>query len=234
MSRPITIVLADDHQVVRQGLRALLQAEPGLSVIGEAADGLRVADIVQELEPDVLVVDLMMPGLGGLDATRQVAKRSPATRVVILTMHASEAYVIESLRSGACAYVLKDAGASELVRAIREAAAGRRYLSPPFSEQSIETYLRKAREAVHDPYETLTAREREVLHLAAEGLTSAEMAKRLFISPRTAETHRAHILRKLGLRGQTDLVRYALKRGVLPLDAAPRPLRGRRGQAKNP
>jgi DNA-binding NarL/FixJ family response regulator len=230
-----TIVLADDHQVVRQGLRALLESEPGFSVVGEASDGLRVAGVVERLRPDVLVADLMMPGLGGLEVTRQVTRRFPKTRVVILSMHASEAYVVEALRNGASAYVLKDADASQLVRAIREAAAGRRCLSAPFSAQALDSYLRKAREAAADLYETLTSREREVLHLTAEGLTSAGIARRLGISPRTAESHRANILRKLGLRGQTDLIRYTLSRGILPLGAEPaRPPRGRGQPHKNP
>ena len=218
MKGTTTIVLVDDHKVVRQGLRALLEAEPGFSVIGEAADGLHVTGLVDRLKPDVLVVDLMMPGLGGLEVTREVSRRSPTTRVVILSMHANQAYVLEALRNGALAYILKDASAAELIRGISEAAAGRHYLSPPFSERAIEVYLEKARRAAMDSYETLTSRERTVLHLTAEGLTSAEIARRLFISPRTAETHRAHILHKLGLRSQGELVRYAIRRGIIPLE----------------
>src|SRR5437867_7012593 len=175
MSAGIRIFLADEHEVVRQGLRALLEAEPGLSVAGEASDGLAVVNLVEKLRPDVLVVDLMMPGLGGLDVTRQITRRSPRTRVVILSMHANEAFLLEALRNGASAYVMKGASAAELIRAIREVAAGRRYLGPPFSEKGIEAYLRKARTAAADPYESLTDREREGLHLAAEGLRSAEM-----------------------------------------------------------
>jgi DNA-binding NarL/FixJ family response regulator len=133
-------------------------------------------------------------------------------------MYANEAFLLEALRNGASAYVMKGASAAELIRAIREAAAGRRYLSPPFSGKAIETYLRKAKAAAADPYDTLTGREREVFHLAAEGLTSAQIAGRLGISPRTAESHRSRALHKLGLIGQTDLVRYALRRGVVPLE----------------
>jgi DNA-binding NarL/FixJ family response regulator len=213
-----TIVLADDHEVVRQGLCALLEAEPGFKIVGTAADGLDVADLVAELRPDVLVVDLMMPGLSGLDVTRQVTKRCPSTRVIILSMYSNEPFLLEALRNGASGYVLKGASAAELIRAIREVSAGRRYLSPPFTENAIESYVRKAKTAAADPYDSLTVREREVLHLAAEGLTSAEIAVRLGISPRTAESHRARILHKLGLNGQTELVRYALRRGVVPLE----------------
>jgi len=213
-----TIVLADDHHVVRQGLRGLLEAEPDFSVVGETGDGLEVAQLVERLQPDVLLLDLMMPGLNGLEVTRRLSQRSLQTRVVILSMYANEAYVLEALRAGAAAYVLKESTSAELVRAIREAIAGRRYLSPPLSERAIETYVQKAKEAMLDPYETLTNREREVLHLAAEGHTNAKIAARLFISRRTVETHRTNLMRKLGLRTQTDLIRYALQRGILPME----------------
>jgi two-component system response regulator NreC len=213
-----TIVLADDHHVVRQGLRSLLEAEPGFSVVGETGDGLEAAQLVERLQPDVLVLDLMMPSLNGLEVTRQVSQRSPQTHVVILSMHANEAHVLEALRAGAAAYVLKESTSAELVRAVHEAVAGRRYLSPPLSERAIEVYLQKAKPAALDPYETLTAREREVLHLVAEGHTNAEIADRLFISRRTVETHRANLMRKLSLRTPTDLISYALRRGILPME----------------
>lgn len=218
MGKTTTIVLADDHQVVRQGLRLLLDAEPDFTVVGEAADGLQAVDLSERLTPNVLVVDLVMPGLGGLDVTRRCRQRSPKTRVVVLSMYASDAYVIEALRSGASAYVLKGSSAAELVLAIREAAEGRRYLSSPLSEKAIETYVREASDTHLDLYQSLTLREREVLHLAAEGLSSAAIAERLGISPRTAETHRTHVMGKLGLHSRTDLIRYALKRGLLPAE----------------
>ena len=194
----VTIVLADDHNVVRQALRTLLETEPRFVVLGEAGDGLQAVELAARLEPDVLVVDLMMPGLGGMEVTRQLARRSPATRVVILSMSISEAHVLEALRSGARGYVRKDATAADLIHA-------------------IETYRRRAAEAL-DPYDTLTSREREVFHLAAEDLGNVEIAARLGISPRTVETHRANALHKLRLRRQGDVVRYALRRGLLPLD----------------
>jgi two-component system response regulator NreC len=213
-----TIVLADDHPVVRHGLRALLHAEPGLCVVGETGDGLEVVQLVERLKPDVLILDLVIPGLNGLEVTRQVSRRSPQTHVVILSMHTDEAHVLEALRAGATAYVPKESTSAELVRAIREVIAGRRYLSPPLSEHAIEAYVEKAKTAALDPYDTLTAREREVLHLAAEGHSNAEIAARLSISPRTAETHRAHLMRKLGLHSQADLIRYALRREILPME----------------
>jgi two-component system response regulator NreC len=213
-----TIVLADDHHVVRQGLRALLAAEPGFSVVAEAADGLTTADLVERLKPNVLVLDLMMPHLGGLEVARQVRRRSPQTRVVVLSIHANEAYVLEALRNGVAGSVLKESTAADLVQAVREAVAGRRYLSPPLSERAIELYVQKAQATLPDIYETLTSREREVLHLAAEGLSNADIAARLSITRRTAETHRARVMRKLGLRNQTELIRYALRRGILPME----------------
>lgn len=215
MSRT-TIVLADDHQIVRQGLRALLEAEPDFSIVGEAGDGLEAVRLVERLTPHVLVLDLMMPGLSGLEVTRDVCRRLPKTRVVILSMHASEGHVLEALRNGAGGYVLKNASATDLVQAVRTVAAGRRYLSPPLSDTLIEAYRQKAQSTPLDPYETLTTRERQVLHLAAEGRPNPDIATRLFVSPRTVETHRANLMRKLGLRSQTDLVRYALRRGIVP------------------
>jgi len=214
----ITLVLADDHHVVRQALRTLLESEPGFVVVGEASDGLRVADLVARLEPDVLLADLMMPGLNGMEVTRQVRKRCANTRVVLLSMHMNEAHVLEALRSGVHGYVRKDATASDLIGAIHAVMAGQLYMSPPFSDQAIDAYRQRAEESAVDPYERLTAREREVLHLAAEGLGNTEMAARLGISPRTAETHRARVMQKLGLRRLADLVRFALRRGLMPLD----------------
>lgn len=218
MSERISIVLADDHHVVRQALRTLLETESQFVVVGETSDGLKVVDLVGRLDPRVLVVDLMMPGLGGMEVTRQVTRRHAKTGVVILSMHMNEAHVLEALRSGAHGYVRKDATATDLIRAIREVAAGHLYLSPPFSDKAIEAYRQRAAEAEIDPYDRLTAREREVLHLAAEGLGNIEIGERLGISPRTVETHRANVMRKLGLRRLADVVRYALRRGLLSLD----------------
>lgn len=214
----ITIVLADDHQVVRQGLRALLKAEADFNVVGEAGDGLEALRLVEQLKPNVLVVDVMMPGLNGLEVSRQLNKHSPATHVVVLSMYSNEAYVLEALGNGASAYVLKDSSSADLVHAVREVAAGRRYLSPPLSDRAIEAYQEKAKAATLDKHETLTTREREVLQLSAEGHTSTEIAARLGISSRTAETHRSNLMHKLGLHTQADLIRYALRRGIIPLD----------------
>lgn len=213
-----TIVLAEDHQILREGLRALLSAEPDLSVVGEAAEGLGVADMVERLRPDLLVVDLMMPGLGGLDVLIQVRQRVPQTRAIVLSMHADESYVLAALRNGAVGYVLKNAGVEDLLRAIRSVLLGQIYLSTQLSERAILSYVERARDATGDSYDALTPREREVLHLVAEGHTSAEIAQRLTISPRTAEIHRTNLMRKLDLHSQTELVRYAIKRGIISLD----------------
>ncbi|HBI43763.1 MAG TPA: DNA-binding response regulator [Planctomycetales bacterium] len=210
----IILFVAGDHRIVRQGLCALLRTEPDFRVAGEAADGSETLRRVERLRPDVLVMDLMMPGLGGLETARQVVRLSPRTRIVVLSMHSNEAYVVESLRAGAVAYVLKESGADELIRAVREAAAGRRFLSPAISQESLEVYMRKADKPARDPYETLTVREREVFHLTAEGQSGVVVAERLFISPRTVESHRANLMRKLGLRNHKELIRYAAKRGI--------------------
>jgi two-component system response regulator NreC len=213
-----TIVLAEDHRIVRQGLRALLEAEADFSLVGEAGDGLEAVRLTEQLQPDVVVLDLMMPGINGLEATRQIRNCCPKTHVVILSMHADESYVLEALRNGASGYVLKDSSADDLARAVREVVAGRRYLSAPLSERAIEVYIQEAQETPLDPYEKLTNREREVLHLVAAGHSSTEIAERLSISSRTVETHRANMMRKLNLNSQTDLIRYALKRGIIPME----------------
>jgi len=214
----ITIVLADDHTIVRQGLRVLLEAEPDFLVVGESANGLEVPGLVERMQPNVLVLDVMMPGISGLEVTWQVRESSPETSVIILSMHANEAYVLAALRNGATGYVLKDSSASDLLEAIREVSLGRRYLSPPLSEPSLENYLEKARSAPVTTHDSLTSREREVLQLAAGGHTSHEIASLLAISPRTAEAHRANLMRKLGLRVPADLIRYALQQGIISVE----------------
>lgn len=212
------ILLADDHNIVRQGLRALLESEPHFHLVGEASDGIEAVRLAERLKPDVLITDVMMPGLNGLEVTRQVTKSSSKTRVIILSMYTNDAYVFEAFKNGALGYVLKDSQASDLIQAVREVIAGRRYLSPPLSERALELYSRKVESVPEDQYELLTTREREVLQQVAEGRTSAEIANRLFISPRTAEGHRANLMRKLHLQTNADLIRFALKRGILPMD----------------
>jgi DNA-binding NarL/FixJ family response regulator len=215
MTARITIALAEDHRVVRDGGRRLLEAEPDYVVVGEAADGLEVLPLVQRLKPQVLVVDLMMPGLGGLEVTAAVTHKVPATRIVILSMYHEDVFVLEALRNGAAGFVSKDASGVELVRAVHEVVAGRHFLSPPLSEVVIQAYL-GGKTGGGDAYGTLTRREREVLHLVAEGLSAKEIARRLGMSPRTAETHRSHVMHKLGLHSRTELIRFAIRRGIVP------------------
>ncbi|MCX6020986.1 MAG: response regulator transcription factor [Chloroflexi bacterium] len=213
----ISILLAEDHQIVRQGLRALLVSEPDFVLVGEATNGLEALELAERQQPAVLVLDLMMPGLHGLEVIRRLRQTAPRTRVVVLSMHSTEAYVLEALRYGANAYLLKDSSIAELAQAVRAAAVGQRYLGAPLSQHAIEAYLERAHAAPLDPYETLTDRERQVLQLAAEGFGAAEIAARLSISPRTVETHRSNLMRKLELHGQSDVIRFALRRGLLPL-----------------
>src|SRR5947209_5057851 len=162
---PVSIVLADDHALVRQGISALLAEVPEFRVVGETGDGMEALRLIDRLRPHVLVADVTMPGLGGLEVTRRVSQQSPQTRVIILSMHADEAYVLEALRNGAAGYVLKGSQAADLIEAIREVAAGRPYLAPPLTRYVVEAYLEKAQGGSLDVYSTLTNREREVLHL---------------------------------------------------------------------
>ena len=214
----VTVLLADDHPIVRQGMKHLLETESDVTVIGEAADGLETVQLVEKLKPRVLVVDMMMPGLNGLEILRQVKKRSPNTLSIVLSMQSADAYVVEALKSGALAYILKDSGPGELVIAIGQVIQGHRFLSPKLAERLINSYLETSDKTVLDPYELLTDREREVLQMASEGLTTLEIARRLSISPRTAELHRGRMMSKLGMHNQSELIRYAIKRGILPLD----------------
>jgi DNA-binding NarL/FixJ family response regulator len=211
----ITVLLADDHPIVREGLRRLIEAENDLAVAAETGDGLEVVPLAERLRPDVVVLDLMLPGLGGLEIVRRVRQQLPSTRVVMLSMYSSPGYVAEALAGGASAYVLKKSTWSELVTAIRAAVGGQVYLDTSLSPEAVEHQRRRARGPV-DLYDTLTRREREVLHLVSEGLSSAEIAGRLGISPRTIEMHRRHLVQKLELTGQAALVRYALQRGLHP------------------
>jgi len=214
----ISIILADDHPVVRRGMQALLESEQDFSIVGVASDGLEAVELTERLKPDVLVLDLMMPGLSGLEALRILRERSPRTRIVILSMYSSSAFVAQALQNGAVGYVLKECTEENLVRAVREAAVGRRFLSPPVTEIAIDAYIEQSKTGPFDPHETLTPRQREVLQLAAEGKTNAEIAARLNISQRTVENHRATLMQRLGLQNQTELIRHAMRHGLIPLD----------------
>jgi len=217
----IRLLLVDDHVILRQGLKAILEQETDLQIVGETTNGLEVVQMVETLRPDIVLLDLMLPGVNGLEIARLIRSRHPATRVIILSMYSTLAYVATALHHGAGGYVLKDAGAEDLIQAIREVAAGRRYLSHPLNEAAIAEYQSRSRETTMDLYEKLTAREREVLSLAAHGLTNIEMGARLHISPRTVEIHRSNLMRKLGLRTRSEMLRFAVARGILLVDYNP-------------
>ena len=209
-----TAIIADDHEIVRRGLRGILESESSCSVVAEASDGLAAAQLVDKHKPNVLILDLNMPRLHGIEVLRQTRTTSPNTRVIVLSMHNDEPYVIESLRAGAAAYILKGSESQEILQALKEVLGGRRFLSATLSEWAINALVAKPADDA-DPLQSLTQRERMVVQLAAEGHTNAEIAEKLFISPRTAETHRTNLLRKLGLQTQTDLVRFAIRKGLI-------------------
>jgi DNA-binding NarL/FixJ family response regulator len=208
----IRIALAEDHKLVREGLKALLHNEPAFELVGEASDGLQAVEMVEKNKPDVLLLDLRMPRLHGIEVLRQLRDQH-RTRVVVVSMHSDEPYVVEALKNGVSGYVLKDCPPSELIHAIRIAAAGGQYLCESLRQKAISATLKRLVPGVQGPQ--LTKRELLVLELAAEGKTSSEIAKSLFISRRTAEAHRANLMKKLGLKTQTDLVLYAVRNGLI-------------------
>jgi two-component system response regulator NreC len=214
----IKIFLADDHAIIRQGIKALLEREADIEIVGETGDGLAVLGLVENILPDVVILDLEMPGMKGLEVTYQIRQNFKKTYVVILSMHDKEAYVLEALRKGASGYVLKGSEVQDLIQAIHYAVEGKRFLSQPLSERAIEAYMHKAQGEDLDPYETLTPRERQIFHLVIEGLSNKEIAERLVVSTRTIETHRAKMMRKLDLNNQVELIRYAIKNGIIPWD----------------
>ena len=212
----ITVALADDHHIVRQGLRLVLEREEEFELAGEAGDGLAAVKLVEEKRPNVLVVDLMLPRLHGLEVIKQVKKSFSETHCLVLSMYSDEPFVMEAMRNGASGYLLKDCDSDEFLKAIRTVASGKRYLTEVLAERALSGYLEHPGKSSLDVYDTLTNRERTVLQLAAEGLSSSKIAAKLFISPRTAETHRANLMRKLALSSQTDLVRFAIRKGIIP------------------
>lgn len=217
--KPIRVLLAEDHTIVRKGLCALLVDEPNIEVIAEAEDGREAVQMAQQLLPDVVLMDFSMPGLNGLEATRQIKRWVPEVKVLVLTRHTDEEYVSQVLRAGASGYLVKKAAPAELVSAIRAVSGGDSFLSPAISRTVIEGYVRQAEATVKDSYEQLTNREREVLQLIAEGHSSREIAEQLYISENTARTHRANLMDKLDLHSTAELTQYAIRKGLVCLDS---------------
>jgi two-component system response regulator NreC len=215
----IRLILADDHAVVRSGIRMLLEAQPDIEIVAEAETGRQAVEQVRRLKPDVVLMDVQMPELNGIEATQQIKKMVPGTAVLALTMHEDDQYFFEMIRAGASGYVPKRAAPDDLVTAIRTVARGEIFLYPSLATRLVQDYLKRA-DSGEQPlvYDDLTPREREVLVLIAEGLTNAEIANRLVISVKTVDRHRENIMRKLNMHNRIDLVKYAIRKGLIDLD----------------
>ena len=214
--KKIGVLLADDHTLIRAGLRMVVEAQPDLSVIAEAGDGREAVAMAQALKPDVVVMDIGMPSLNGIEAARQIRETLPGTQIVMLSMHSDEGYVLRALKAGAKAYLLKDSAEADLARAIHAAAAGKSFFSPAVGKVLLEDYMRTLqRTGAEDSYELLSPREREILQLVAEGNSSKEIATLLNLSVYTVETHRARVMQKLNLRGIPELILYAVRKGII-------------------
>lgn len=214
----IRVFLADDHAIVRDGLRAILEAQSDITVVGDAADGRQAVRLVQQLRPDVAVVDIAMPELNGIEATYEICQTCPDTQVVILSMHSAVEHIFRALQAGARGYLLKESAGQEVVEAVRAVYAGRRYLSGRIGETVIDDYLRQRQAATKSPLERLAPRERQVLQLVAEGKSSVEIGDILFLSPKTVDTYRSRIMQKLGLRDLPSLVKFAIQHGITSLE----------------
>lgn len=212
----LRLLLGDDHTLMRTGLRKILEERPEWEVVAEVGDGREAVRKCTALKPDVAVLDVAMPMLNGIDATQQIVRKVPETKVLILSMHSDEAYVTRALQAGATGYMLKDAAGKDLLKGISSVAAGQAYFSPAIARLMLDDYVRRvAGSGVADRYETLSAREREIFQLIAEARTNKEVAELLKISPATVETHRARILQKLDIHNTAELVLYAVRRGVI-------------------
>ena len=214
--KKIRVLLADDHNLIRAGLRLVAEQQPDLTVAGEAADGRQAVAMAHSLKPDVVVMDIGMPVLNGIEAARQIRESLPDTQIVMLSMHSDEGYILRALKAGARAYLLKDSAEADLARAIRAAVEGKSFFSPAVGKVLLEDYMRKLqRTGAEDSYELLSPREREILQLVAEGKSSKEIAHALSLSVYTVETHRAKIMQKLNLRGIPELILYAVRKGII-------------------
>ena len=214
----IRVLLAEDHTIVRKGIRSLLDAEPDIDVVGEAENGREAVEKTAQVEPDIVVMDHSMPLLNGLEAMRQIHHQQPDVKVLILTMHTNEEYVLQFLRAGAAGFLVKQSAPNELVAAIHAVAEGKSFLSPAISKSVIDGYVRSSgATTLTDSYDALTAREREVFQLIAEGYTNREIGKQLHISVKTVGVHRTNIMQKLDLTSMSELTRYAIRKGIISL-----------------
>ena len=214
--RQIRILLADDHNVMRRGLRLLLESQPGFSVVAEASDGSQAVEQAEATHPDVVVLDLAMPNLSGIEAAQRIIALRPETAVVVLSMHSDEGYVLRALKAGAKGYLLKDSAEGDLIEAIKEVSQGKTFFSPEISKMLVEDYVREIRtRGVEDSYELLTSREREILQLIAQGKSNKEVAARLNLSLYTVETHRRNLQDKLNLHSLAELILYAVRKRVI-------------------
>ena len=221
---PVRVVVVDDHTLVRQGIVGLLDNEADIDVVGQAGDAQEALRAIAELSPDVVLMDVTMPGVSGLEATGEVRARFPAVQVIILTIHDREDYLFRALRAGAVGYVLKGADVQDLLAAVRSARRGEVYLYPTATKALVADYLRRARSGEdRTAYERLSDREREILNLIAQGRTTPEIAAELFLSPHTVQSHRDRIMAKLGLHSKAALIKYAIARGLIDLESALRP-----------
>lgn len=215
---PIKILLADDHQIVRQGLRLLLSTESDLQVVGEADNGRKAVQLSQELSPDVIIMDISMPELNGLDATRQISSESPGVKIIALSMHSDSLFVLNMLKSGAAGYLLKDCALEELLTAIRTVMLQKTYISPGVSDILIRDFASNWNAEPSSAYSVLTTREREVLQLMAEGRSTQQIATTLCVSTKTVEAHRKQIMNKVGIHSVAELTKYAIRQGLTSLD----------------
>ena len=211
----LRILLADDHTVVRQGLRKVLEERADWQVVAEAGDGREAVRLAEQHKPDVAVIDVAMPLLNGIETTRQIVRRVPNVRILVLSMHSDEAYVTQILKAGATGYLLKDSADVDLLQAVSAVSQGKSFFSPAVARLMLDDYVWQRGEGASDRYESLSEREREIFQLIAEGMTNKGMATLLFISPSTVETHRAHIMEKLDLHSAAEIVLYAVRRGVI-------------------
>jgi len=214
----ITVLLADDHKIMRDGLRSLIEREPDIKVVGEAEDGRTTVQLVRKLSPDVVLMDITMPNLNGLEATRQIVAESPQVKVIALSMHSDRRFVVGMLRAGGSGYLPKDCAFEELVHAIRTVVANQAYLSPTITGILVDDYVHHVPRRDSSAFSILTPREREVLQLLAEGRATKEAARRLHTSVKTVETHRRHIMQKLGVSGVAEMTKYAIQEGLTSLD----------------